>query len=176
MQTSPYEWDRVPVFPHELVEKQVQGVPLQQSDIPQEPRLAGPFKVPDLCIPTIGFVFASDRGRAALEELAPGCVAYFSLNLQVPESMQPAKAYWFIEVTARAQHIDWDRSETTPRIVRAPGRRESRCLNKRLWDPATKFKMVTPDIQTHPSAAAAMTRWLQTFACCSAESTRADLQ
>ena len=146
MLTSPYEWERVPVFPHELVEKQIRGVPLQQSDIPWEPRLAGPFKVPDLCIPTEGFIFASDGGRKALEELAPGCVAYFPLNLQVPESMHPAKAYWFVEVTARAQHIDWDRSETVQRVVRAPDGRESRALSGGIWGKSIKFKAASPDL------------------------------
>jgi hypothetical protein len=146
LDTPLYEWDRVPRVSHELVEKQIQGLPLQSSDIPAEPQLAGPFDVPDICIPTDGFLFVSDRGRAALEELAPGCVAFFPIDLKAPERMRPAKAYFFIEVLPRAQCIDWDRSETVRRIVRAPDGRESRAIRGSIWNRSTKVKAVSPDM------------------------------
>src|SRR5262249_19152407 len=60
--------------------------------------------------------------------------------------MHPAKTYFFIEVIARAQSIDWDRSKTRRRIVRAPDGRESRGLGQLLFEPSTKFKAMTPDI------------------------------
>ena len=38
-----YTWGKVPYLPQELLDKQVQGVPLQQSDIPAESELKGRF-------------------------------------------------------------------------------------------------------------------------------------
>jgi hypothetical protein len=146
LETPLYRWDRVPPPGHKLVRKQIEGVPLQQCDIPVDPRLAGRFDVPDICIPTEGFVFVSDRGRAALEEFAPGSIAFFPINLKAPENMRPAKAYFFIDVLPRAQCIDWDRSVTGPRIARTPDGRESRALGRLLSKPSTKFKAITADV------------------------------
>jgi len=53
-------------------------------------------------------------------------VAFFPLKVMAPESMHPAKVYFFIDVLRRAHCIDWDQSETTRRVVTAPGDRESR--------------------------------------------------
>jgi hypothetical protein len=60
---------------------------------------------------------SSSVGRAALEELAPGCVAFLPLQLKVPARMRTADAYFFPDVLPRAQLIDWDRSShrSTPR-------------------------------------------------------------
>ena len=138
-------WDRVPYISRELVDKQVQGIPLQQSDIPAESVLDGQFELPDIANPTDGFRFVSDRGRAALEELAPGCVAFFPLNLKVAESMRPARDYFFIDVLPRAQCIDWDLTPTIPRVVRAPDGRESRSIKGGITNPSIKFKAVTPE-------------------------------
>src|SRR4051794_2549318 len=143
LEAKKYTWGQVPFVSRELVDKQVQGIPLQQSDIPTESVLKGRFALPDICSPTSGFVFVSDRGRAALEELAPGCVAFFPLNMKAPEHMLTAKAYFFYDVLPRAQLIDWDRSPTVPRIVRASDGRESRALDGRITDPSIKFKAVT---------------------------------
>lgn len=103
-------WIRAAGVVGELLPKQVQGIPLQQSDIPAEKVLQGRFELPDFCKAAYGFRFVSDRGRAALEELAPGCVAFFPLNLKVPPRMRPAKAYFFFDVLPRAQLIDWDQA------------------------------------------------------------------
>jgi hypothetical protein len=141
-----YQWDRVP-HSREAYAKQGKGIPLQQSDIPVEARLAGPFKMPDVGVPTEGFFFASDRGRAGIEELAPGCCAFFAVKLQAPESMQLEKRYWFVEVTARAQSIDWDRSETKQRTLPAPDGRPCRVLERGgVFGTSAKFKAMTPDI------------------------------
>jgi hypothetical protein len=126
----------------ELLTKQVQGVALQQSDIPAEMALGGRFELPDICDPADGgFRFVSGRGRAVLEELVPSCVAFFPLNLKVPSRMRPAKAYFFFEVLSRAQLIDWEKSPT--RVVRASDGRETRTLKGRLTD--LKFKAATPE-------------------------------
>jgi hypothetical protein len=50
------------------------------------------FELLDICSPTRGFRFVSDSGQAALEELAPSCVAFFPLNLKAPEHMLTAKS------------------------------------------------------------------------------------
>lgn len=139
------EWVRSAGVLGELLEKQVKGVALQQNDIPAEKALDGRFELPDICRAGDGFVFVSDRGRAALEDVAPGCIAFFPLKLKVPARMRPAEAYFFPDVLPRAQLIDWDRSPTVPRIVRAPDGRESRALKVRLTDPSIKFKAVAPD-------------------------------
>ncbi len=144
MYYSPYEWDRVSGPSLELAKKLLHGVPLQQSDIPQESRFTGRFKMPDISVPTGDFFCVSDVGRAALEELAPGCSAYFALNMQLPAKMKPAKAYWYVEVIARARCIDWDRSQTQPRIVRAADGRESRALTGSFR--FAKMKVLTPDV------------------------------
>jgi hypothetical protein len=146
LDTTKREWGRVPAPSHELVAKQVQGVPLQQSDVPAQERVRGAFDLPDICRPTHGYLFVSDRGRAALEELTPNCVAFFPFKLDAPENMHPAKAYFFIDVLTRAQCIDWDRSETQRRVVLGPDGQESRAVGARLLSPSTKFKAVTPDM------------------------------
>ena len=138
-------WDRVPYVSRELVDKRIRGIPLQQSDMPAEPKLEGQLELPEIAYPTSGFLFVSDRGRAALEELAPGCIAFFPLNLKVPEHMRPAKAYFLIDVLPRAQCIDWDRTPTVPRVVRAPDGRESRSVKGGITNPLIKFKAVTPE-------------------------------
>jgi hypothetical protein len=143
--SSEYEWDQVPPA-REAWTKQIKGIPLQLGDIPLEPQLAGPFKMPDVGKPSEAFFFASDRGRAGLEELAPGCFAFFPVSLQAPESMQLEKRYWFVEVTARAQSIDWDRSETKKLAFPAPDGRAIRVLARGgVFGKCAKFKAVTPD-------------------------------
>lgn len=145
LEAKKYTWGKVPLVSRELVDKRVQGIPLQQSDIPTGSVLKGRFALPDICSPTSGFVFVSDRGRAALEELAPGCVAFFPLNMKAPEHMLTAEAYFFYDVLPRAQLIDWDRSPTVPRIVRAPDGRESRALKHPPENPSIKFKAMMPE-------------------------------
>ena len=140
-----YTWGKVPYASQELVDKQVQGVPLQQSDIPAESELKGRFALPDICRPTSGFVLVSDRGRAVLEELAPGCVVFFLLNMRAPKHMLTANAYFFYDVLPRAQLIDWDLTPTVPRVVRAPDGRESRAIRGLITEPTTRLKPVTPE-------------------------------
>jgi hypothetical protein len=140
-----YKWIRSPALPSELVRKQVFGIPLQQSDIPAEVVANGRVALPDICLAPDNCIFVSDRGRTALEELAPGCVAFFPLNLNAPQHMLTANAYFVIDVLARAQLIDWDLSPTAPRMVRAPDGRESRTVTGRVKGLSTKFKAVTPD-------------------------------
>jgi hypothetical protein len=146
LDTTKFEWDQVPVFSHELVEKQIHGIPLQEGDIPADVTVRGTFDLPDICKPTDGFLFVSDRGRIALEEIAPGCIAFFLLNVNAPASMHPARAYYFIDVLPRAHCVDWDKSETLPRIMRAPDGRESRAIKGSIWRPTTIFKPVTSDM------------------------------
>jgi hypothetical protein len=138
------DWVRSAGLVGELLQKQIDGIPLQQGDIPAEKTLNGRFEMPDIGSAGDGFRFVSDRGRAVLEELAPGCVAFFPLKLTVPARMRPAAAYFFFDVLPRAQLIDWDNNPTAPRIVRTPDGRESRGLNVRRTDPI-KFKTVMPD-------------------------------
>jgi hypothetical protein len=123
-----------------LLKKQVKGIALQQSDIPPEKAMDGRFELPDICQAGDGFMFVSDRGRAALEDVAPSCIAFFPLKIKVPARMRPAAAYFFPDVLLRAQLIDWDRSPTAPRIVRAPDGRESRALKATLTDPLIKSR------------------------------------
>ena len=105
----------------------------------------GQFALPDICDPTDAFAFVSDRGRAALEELVPGCVAFFPLNMKAPKHMLTADAYFFYDVLPRAQLIDWDLTPSAPRIVRAPDGRESRAIRELITEPSTKLKPVTAE-------------------------------
>lgn len=143
--TTEYEWDRVPYVSRELVSKQMNGVPLQESDIPKESFIEGPFDMPNISRPTRGFIFVSEGGRAALQKLAPGCVAFFPLNLKVPAKMRPAEKYYFIDILPRVQGIDWGRSATCLRPVRAPDGRESRTIVSPLMGGSTKVREVTPE-------------------------------
>lgn len=165
LDVSPLKWDRIPDSLGNLHMKLVQGIPLQQSDIPVAPQLRARFKVPDIALPTQYFLFVSDRGRAVLEELAPYSIAYFPLDIRVPARMEPAKNYWLIEVTSRAQFIDWDRSPTVPRVVPAPDGGESRTLAGRgIRDKATKFKPITFDLPPFWREADAPRRKIHVFA------------
>jgi hypothetical protein len=145
LEPKQYKWTQGPSVPLELVDKQVKGIALQQSDLPTQTVLKARFELPNICRPSEGFLFVSDRGRAALEELAPGCVAFFPLNLKAPEHMLTAKAYYFIDVLPRAQCIDWDVSPTVPRVVRTPDGRESRAIKGVITDPSIKFKPLSPE-------------------------------
>lgn len=138
-------WRQVPYISQELVDKKVHGIALQSNDIPTEPQIKGRIALPDICHPTTGFTFVSDRGRAALEELAPGCVAFFPLHWKAPEHILTSNSYFFYDVLPRAQCFDWDLSLTVPRIVRAPDGRESRALKGLVTDPSTKFKPLAPE-------------------------------
>lgn len=129
----------------ELWHKQVQGVPLQQSDIPPEKSLQASFEMPDFGKPSDGFRYVSQAFRAALEELAPGCVVFFPMTLKVPPRMRPANPYFFFDVLPRANLIDWDQSLTTRRVVPAPNGGESRALKAGIADPSVRFRPVTPD-------------------------------
>ncbi|MDP3077403.1 imm11 family protein [Bradyrhizobium sp.] len=146
LEPKEYKWVLYPSVPHALIDKRVQGIPLQQSDLPAETELKARFALPDICEPGSGFLFVSDRFRAALEELVPGCVAFLPLNLKAPPHMLTDKGYFFVDVLPRAQLIDWDRSPTGPRIVRAPDGRESRSLQgRRMTDPSVKFRPLTAE-------------------------------
>jgi hypothetical protein len=146
LEPTRYIWGRAPYVSQELLDKIVEGVPLRQSDIPAESVAKGQFALPDICDPSDAFAFVSDRGRAALEELAPGCVAFFPLNMKAPKHMLTADAYFFYDVLPRAQLIDWDLTPSGPRLVRAPDGRESRSIRGRITEPSTKLKPVTPEI------------------------------
>jgi hypothetical protein len=146
LELTPRKWIRSAGVLGELLQKQIDGIALQQSDIPAEKALDGRFELPDFCGAGDGFRFVSDRGKAALEELAPGCVAFFPLNLKVPARMRPAHSYFFFDVLTRAQLIDWDLSPTAVRIVRASDGRESRALGVRITDPSIKFKPLTSEV------------------------------
>ncbi|MBR0753054.1 hypothetical protein JQ604_12745 [Bradyrhizobium jicamae] len=138
---TPRAWKRGAGASGDLLRKQIEGSPLQQSNIPAETALDSHFKLSDINSAGDGFRFVSDRGRAALEELAPGCVAFFPLNLKIPERIRAAAAYFFFDVLPRAQLIDWDQSPTGLRIVRAPDGRESRALTGGAFlGSAVKFK------------------------------------
>jgi len=145
LEPKQYKWIQYPSVSQQLMDKQVKGIPLQQSDLPTQTVLKARFELPDICRPSEGFLFVSDRGRAALEELVPGCVAFFPLNLKAPAHMLTAKAYFLIDVLPRAQCIDLDRSPTVTRIVRAPDGRESRALKGLITDPSIKFKPLAPE-------------------------------
>ena len=145
LEPARYIWGRAPRVSRETLGKIVQGVPLQQSDMPAESVAKGQFALPDICDPTDAFAFVSDRGRAALEELVPGCVAFFPLNMKAPKHMLTADAYFFYDVLPRAQLIDWDLTPSAPRIVRAPDGRESRAIRELITEPSTKLKPVTAE-------------------------------
>jgi len=140
-----YKWIQGPSVSQELSRKQVQGIALQQSDLPSESVLKAKFALPDICSPAEGFRLVSDRGRAVLQEVAPGCVAFFPLNLRAPAHMLTSKAYFFIDVLPRAQLIDWDLSPTVPRVVFASDGRESRALKCPPQNLSIKFKPVRPE-------------------------------
>jgi hypothetical protein len=141
-----YKWIQAAKVPPEFMRKQVQGIPLQQSDIPGETILNGRVVLPDICSGGEGFLFVSERGRAALEELAPGSISFFPLNLKAPKRILTATAYFFFDVLPRVQLIDWDRSPTVSRLVRAPDGRESRAIKGVITDPSIKFKPVVPEM------------------------------
>ena len=145
LEPKQYNWIRAAGAHEELLQKQIDGVPLRQSDIPVETVLKGRLALPDICKAGDAFRFVSDRAKAAFEELVPGCVAFFPLNLKAPEFMLTSRAFFFIDVLPRAQLIDWDLSPTVPRNIRTPDGRDSRFINGLMTDPTTKYRAVTPD-------------------------------
>jgi hypothetical protein len=148
LEPKPYKWIRSPGLPSELVRKQVHGLALEQNDVPTETVVKGRLALPDICHANDGCLIVSDRGRAALEELAPDCVAFFPLNLKAPENILAARRFFLFDVLPRAQLIDWDRSLTGPRLVRASDGRESRSIRGLMTDPSTKLKAET--LETPP--------------------------
>ncbi|UGY16548.1 imm11 family protein [Bradyrhizobium septentrionale] len=145
LEPVPRRWMRTAGVLGDLLRKQIDGIALQPGDVPAEKKLEGRFELPDFGSAGDGFRFVSDRGRAALEELTPGCVAFFPISLKVPTRMRSAEAYFFFDVLPRAQLIDWDSSPTGPRLVRAADGRESRALGSMITDPSVKFKAERPE-------------------------------
>lgn len=142
----PRPWKRAAGYLGYLVDKQVEGIPLQPSDIPPVKGIDRYFELSDFNSATHGFRFVSDRGRAALDELAPGCVAFFPLRLETPDSISADDAYFFFDVLPRAQLIDWDQSPTIRRIVHAPEGRENRKLaDNAILNLTVKFNPTTGD-------------------------------
>lgn len=145
LEPKPYTWIRSPGLSSDLLDKQVHGIALEQRDIPTETVVKGRVALPDICHANDGLLFVSERGRAALEELVPGCVAFFLLNLKASEKMLVGRGFFLFDVLPRAQLIDWDLSPSAPRIVRAPDGRESRTLRGPVTESSVKFKAVVPD-------------------------------
>jgi len=145
LEPKQYKWIRAAGAHEELLRKQIDGVPLQQSDIPVETALKGRIELPDICSAGDAFRLVSDRAKAAFEELVPGCIAFFPLNLKAPDYMLTGRMFFFIDVLPRAQLIDWDLSPTDSRNIRTSDGRESRFLRGVMTDPTTKFKTTTAD-------------------------------
>ncbi|CCD92737.1 hypothetical protein BRAO375_2210025 [Bradyrhizobium sp. ORS 375] len=115
-----YKWIQAAYVPDGLMQKQLDGIALQQSDIPLETPLKGSVPIPDICSGAQGFLFVSDRGREVLEDLVPGHIAFFPLTLKAPSRIMTAKAYYFIDVLTRAQLVDWDTTPMEPTSIRTP--------------------------------------------------------
>ncbi|UGY16547.1 imm11 family protein [Bradyrhizobium septentrionale] len=145
LEPKPYTWIRSPGLPSELLDKQVHGVTLAHEDVPAETTVKGRVALPDICHANDGLLFVSERARAALEELVPGRVAFFPLNLKASENLLVGRGFFLFDVLPRAQLIDWDLSLTAPRIVRPADGRESRALKAGIADPSVKFKAVRPE-------------------------------
>src|SRR5262249_40357592 len=97
--------------------------------------------------PTASFFRRIGGGRGS-KSLPLAAAPFSPVKLQAPTRMQLEKRYWFVEVTARAQSIDWDRSETKQHAFSAPDGRAWRTLNETIFSPkpSVKFKAMTADI------------------------------
>lgn len=67
------------------------------------------FRMPDFYELQSSRFMVSSRFRTFVEDLAPGCLEYIPLRLRVAERMQPAGSYYFINILARSQRLDWAR-------------------------------------------------------------------
>ncbi|MGJ4931621.1 hypothetical protein ACQR1I_32130 [Bradyrhizobium sp. HKCCYLS2038] len=143
LEPNQYKWIQAAGAHPELLRKQINGVPLQQVDIPTETVLKGRLKLPDICSAGDAFRFVSDQGKVVLEELVPGCVSFFPLAIKATDLLLAGRRFFFIDVLPRGQLIDWDRSSTDLRDDRTKDGREVRFLRGLMTDPITKYKSVT---------------------------------
>lgn len=137
--------ERLEGIPFGFAEKKNKGLDFSREDVPPEITIEGSFVLPDICRPTREFIFISERARGAFERLAPGCCRFFPLKVNAPARMKPESIYYYLDVTARAQTIDWERSETARRVVPAPGGGESRGVKAARLDLYAKFRPLTAD-------------------------------
>ena len=142
-----FKWDKTDGIFHATHGKKNLGIPLTAADIPLEVTMKGNFVLPDFVQSQMGSIFVTDRALEALERLAPGCCQFFPVKINAPPRMEPALMYYYLDVTARAQSIDWTRSETLKRVIPAPGGGESRALKGGADGPYAKFRLL---INTDP--------------------------
>ncbi len=155
----------IPGRPHPKMALSTDGRPLyevhyQQVAMPVPARYVegfsiciedAPFAMPDFFRwkYNASHLIVSDRVRSVLETLASGDVEYLPISVIVPAHMNPASAYFYINVLPREMTIDWSRSATfeTNRFVyldtwRVEGLELEDPNGKREW---CKVKFCEPD-------------------------------
>ena len=138
-----FRWERVGAGSQLLYKKSERGEPVLRSDLPAEIVLDGKFKLPDICEPTSGLIFVSEKARAVLEALAPDCISFLPLVVNAPVYMNPLGPYFHVDVIARSKTVDWHQSVTRPRIVKGPEGKESRSLKGGFRGGSVKFRPLT---------------------------------
>jgi hypothetical protein len=111
MGTTKLKWQFMPI-PRDTVHKTIDVL----SDVPIPDFLKDPGDVdgdrpmPDFFFLAADHYYVSSRLRSVLERYAHDAVEYIEVKFNMPESKNPADAYYFINVLGRGQLVDWDAS------------------------------------------------------------------
>lgn len=58
-------------------------------------------------------IAVSDRCQKLIDSFAPGAVEYVEIEFKIPAKLEPAKSYFYVNVLAHAQALDYAKTPTT---------------------------------------------------------------
>jgi len=99
--------------PDEFYRKKRLGLAITEDDLPTD-RLDGPFTIPEIFNIVMDFTIVSAEVRRALETYAPGDVKFHRLPFAISDRMQARSQYFYPEVIAREQRLDWQKTPLEP--------------------------------------------------------------
>jgi hypothetical protein len=79
------------------------------------------------------FYHVSDNFKAILDEHAPGCVEFFEIDLVTPPNVARPKRFYYINVIAREQTIDWEQTAVNCEPLHP---------NREICSPIDDFKVI----------------------------------
>jgi hypothetical protein len=100
-----------PALPKEAFQEHRKTGRLPAHFVPRNWAFHARYKMPDLLGLGAPCLFAvSSRLRALLESYAPGDIEYIAMHIDISENMEPADAYFCMNVLRLDRRLDWTRT------------------------------------------------------------------
>jgi hypothetical protein len=112
-----------------------------QEMLPLELEFNSKQLMPDLYELQNDYFIISSRLKLLLEEHCPACIKFLPIGIKFNPEMNPADAYFFMNILSRARNIDWSTTPTTAR-VRKDGMKS---YGHNLSDGPLRFKKLPSD-------------------------------